>query len=154
MSDWTRVRSLARRKSKWTIGGCGALRRCGCAWTYEGTQFHCVKFRLGSAGEPTICSHCYDVLNEDVCLYNGENFKKCWVSDHFCTWWGRARLGTLGWGLWNWFPPMHYFHNFLNTCQLLNITFIFDRCCHSWAVVATVKYEWDSKLHLKNFPKL
>ena len=36
-----------------------------CARTYEGTQFLCVKFRLGSAGEPTICSHCYDVLNED-----------------------------------------------------------------------------------------
>ena len=28
---------------------------------YEGTQFHCVKFRLGSAGEQTICSHCYSV---------------------------------------------------------------------------------------------
>ena len=27
----------------------------------KGTQFHCVKFRLGSAGEPTICSHCYSV---------------------------------------------------------------------------------------------
>ena len=66
VSDGTRVRSLARRKSKWTMGGCGALRRCGCAWTYEGTQFLCVKFRLGSAGEPTICSHCYDVLNEDT----------------------------------------------------------------------------------------
>ena len=64
VSDRTHVRSLARRKSKWTIGGCGALRRCGCARTYEGTQFLCVKFRLGSAGEPTICSHCYDVLNE------------------------------------------------------------------------------------------
>ena len=25
------------------------------------TQFHCVKFRLESAGEPTICSHCYSV---------------------------------------------------------------------------------------------
>ena len=66
VSDRTHVRSLARRKSKWTIGGCGALRRCGCARTYEGTQFLCVKFRLGSAGEPTICSHCYDVLNEDM----------------------------------------------------------------------------------------
>ena len=32
----------------------------------QGTQFHCVKFPLGSAGEPTIYSHCYDVLNEDV----------------------------------------------------------------------------------------
>ena len=64
VSDWTRVRSLARRKSKRTMGGCGALRRWGCAWTYEGTQFLCVKFRLGSAGEPTICSHCYDILNE------------------------------------------------------------------------------------------
>ena len=64
VSDWTHVRSLARRKSKWTIGGCGALCRCGCARTYEGTQFLCVKFCLGSAGEPTICSHCYDVLNE------------------------------------------------------------------------------------------
>ena len=25
-----------------------------------------MKFRLGSAGEPTICSHCYDVLNEEM----------------------------------------------------------------------------------------
>ena len=65
VSDWTHVRSLARRKSKWTIGGCGALRRCGSARTYEGTQFLCVKFRLGSAGKPTICSHRYDGLNED-----------------------------------------------------------------------------------------
>ena len=65
VSDWTHIGSLARRKSKWTMGGCGALRRCGCARTYEGTQFLCVKFRLGLAGEPTICSHCYDVLNED-----------------------------------------------------------------------------------------
>ena len=71
VSDWTRVRSLARRKSKWTMGRCGALRRCGCAWTYERTQFLCVKFRLGSAGEPTICSHCYDVLNEDVSFSEG-----------------------------------------------------------------------------------
>ena len=63
--NWTHVRSRARRKSKWTMDGCGALCRCGCAWTDKGTQFHCVKFRLGSAGEPTICSHCYDVLNED-----------------------------------------------------------------------------------------
>ena len=66
VSDWTHVCSPARRKSKWTIGGCGGLRRCGCARTYEGTQFLCVKFCLGSAGEPTICSHCYDVLNEDT----------------------------------------------------------------------------------------
>ena len=43
------------------MGGCGALRRWGCAWTYERTQFLCVKFRLGSTGEPTICSHCYSV---------------------------------------------------------------------------------------------
>ena len=45
------------------MGGCGALCRCGCARTYEGTQFLCVKFRLGSAGGPTICSHmhCYCV---------------------------------------------------------------------------------------------
>ena len=64
--NWTHVRSRVRRKLKWRIGGCGALRRCGCAWTDKGTQFHCVKFRLGSAGEPTICSHCYDVLNEDT----------------------------------------------------------------------------------------
>ena len=57
------------------MGGCGALRRCGCAKTYEGTQFLCVKFRLGSAGEPTICSHCYSVpymkipANNQVFLY-------------------------------------------------------------------------------------
>ena len=69
VSDWTDVRSLARRKSKWSMGGCGALRRCGCPRTYEGTQFLCVKFRLGSAGEPTICIHCYDVLNEDLSFH-------------------------------------------------------------------------------------
>ena len=32
----------------------------------RGLKFHCLKFRLGSAGEPTICSHCYDVLNEEI----------------------------------------------------------------------------------------
>ena len=52
-------RSLGENLVK--IGECGALCRCGCAWTVKGTQFHCVKFRLGSAGEPTICSHCYSV---------------------------------------------------------------------------------------------
>ena len=35
------------------MGRCGTLRRCGCAWTYERTKFLCVKFRLGSAGEPS-----------------------------------------------------------------------------------------------------
>ena len=30
----------------------------------KGTQFHCFKFRLGLADESTVCSHCYDVLNE------------------------------------------------------------------------------------------
>ena len=68
VNDRTHVRLLARQKSKWTMGGCGALRRCGCATTYKGTQFLCVKFRLGSAGERTICSHCYDVLNEDYSI--------------------------------------------------------------------------------------
>ena len=63
------IRTRARRKSKWTTGGYGALRRCGCSQSGKRTQFHCLKFRLGSAGEPTICSHCYDVLNEDGCNY-------------------------------------------------------------------------------------
>ena len=63
--DWTHVRTRARQKSKWTTGGYGALRRCGCSRSGKRTQFHCLKFRLGSAGQPTICSHCYDVLNED-----------------------------------------------------------------------------------------
>ena len=89
MSDWTHVRSLARQKSKWTMGGCGALRRCCCARTYEGTQFLCVKFRLGSAGEPTIRSHCYDVLNEDVCD-KSENARVCakwqWNALDWCYW--------------------------------------------------------------------
>ena len=70
------IRTRARRKSKLTTGGCGALRRCGCAWTNKGTQFHCVKFRLGSAGEPTICSHCYDVLNEDRQILTSGVMKK------------------------------------------------------------------------------
>ena len=60
----TDIRTWARRKSKWTTGGYSALRRCGCAWSGKGTRFRCLKFRLGSAGKPNICSHCYDVLNE------------------------------------------------------------------------------------------
>ena len=59
------IRTRATRKSKWTTGGYGALRRCGCSQSGKRIQFHCLKFCLGSAGEPTICSHCYDVLNED-----------------------------------------------------------------------------------------
>ena len=62
----THIRTRARRKSKWTTGGYSALRRCGWTRSGKGTQFHCLKFRLGSAGKPTVCSHCYDVLNEDV----------------------------------------------------------------------------------------
>ena len=38
---------------------CSAQVRLLAEW--KGTQFHCLKFRLGSAGEPTICSHCYSV---------------------------------------------------------------------------------------------
>ena len=59
------------------MGGCGALRRCGCAWTYERTQFLCVKFRLGSAGEPTICSHC-SVQYMKIPANNQVLFKACW----------------------------------------------------------------------------
>ena len=61
----TDFRTQARRKSKSMTGGYSALRRCGCLQSGKGTRFHCLKFHLGSAGEPTICSHCYDVLNED-----------------------------------------------------------------------------------------
>ena len=69
----TDIHTRARRKSKWTTGGYGALRRCGCSRSGKGTQFHCLKFCLGSAGEPTICSHCYDVLNEEIA--KNSNFK-------------------------------------------------------------------------------
>ena len=37
------------------------------------------------------------------------------------------------------------FQNHQNTCCILNITFIFDRCHHDWAAAAPVKYECDSK---------
>ena len=37
------------------------------------------------------------------------------------------------------------FQNYGNTCYLLNITFIFDRCRHSLAVVTPVNYECDLK---------
>ena len=37
-------------------------------WEGKGDSISLFKFCLGSAGEPTICSHCYDVLNEDVWL--------------------------------------------------------------------------------------
>ena len=66
------IRTRARRKSKWTTGRYSALCRCGCARSRKGTQFHCLKFRLGSASEPTICSHCYDVLNEVTSIIHCE----------------------------------------------------------------------------------
>ena len=37
-----------------------------------------MNFRLGSAGEPNVCSHCYDVLNEEMgneITYPFPNFK-------------------------------------------------------------------------------
>ena len=65
------------------MGGCGALRRCGCARTYEGTQFLCVKFRLGSAGEPTICSHCYSVAYMKIPANNQVLFMQITFSNAF-----------------------------------------------------------------------
>ena len=82
------------------IGVCGALRRCGSAWTVKGTQFHCVKFRLESAGEPTICSHCYSVpymkipANNQVLLQHRQSPKQLQNSVHlpvFCS--TSARFG-------------------------------------------------------------
>ena len=75
----TDIRTRARRKSKWTTGGYSALRRCGCARSGKGTQFHCLKFRLGSAGEPTVCSHCYDVRNED-CYVDLSSWYEFWFA--------------------------------------------------------------------------
>ena len=43
------------------------------------------------------------------------------------------------------FPYFPIFHHCQNTGYLLNITFIFDRCCHCSAVMTPVKYESDSK---------
>ena len=55
--------------------------------------------------------------------------------------------GLQGWGLLSQFHPFRYFLHFQhcqNTRTLLNITFIFDRCHRSSAVVAPVKYNCDS----------
>ena len=51
-------------------------------------------------------------------------------------------------GVTNQFPLSHYFQHFSNVNQrnsdyLLNITFIFNRCPHSWAVGTPVQYECD-----------
>ena len=118
VSDRTHVRSLARRKSKWTIGGCGALRRCGCTRTYEGTQFLCVKFRLGSAGEPTICSHCYDVLNEEQVARSPEaTYKSCGRPKGPCWSIGRPRISATKQFIWY---------------QVINIS----KChCFNWGLV-------------------
>ena len=43
----TDIRTRARRKSKWTTGGYGALCRCGCSRRGKGTQFHCLNFAWG-----------------------------------------------------------------------------------------------------------
>ena len=62
------IRTQARQELKWQIGGCRALLRCGCARKPEcDSMLFVLKFRLGSAGEQNICSHCHDVLNEDRC---------------------------------------------------------------------------------------
>ena len=37
------------------------------------------------------------------------------------------------------------FQNHQNTAYVLNITFIFDRCCRSWAVETPAKYKCNSK---------
>ena len=58
--------------------------------------------------------------------------------------------GELSWG-------GGYYANFLrcqNTRSLLKITFIFDRCSRSWAVVALVKYKWDSNNLKRYFHKI
>ena len=102
------------------MGGCGALRRCGCARTYEGIQFLCVKFRLGLAGEPTICSHCYSVPYMKIPANNQVFFKKSVYLMYF-NWWSLGSLimymfcvnfgamywrKTVGWNhhalSWNW----------------------------------------------------
>ena len=63
----------------------------------NGAQCHCLKFRLGSAGEPTICSHCYDVLNEDW-SYSPETLNSGKKSSIFRTVWP-----------WNWqMTPKNY----------------------------------------------
>ena len=61
-----------------------------------------------------------------------------------------------GWGLLSRFPPFHYFLIFQyhqNTCLLLNIAYIFDRCHHSSAVVTPAIYEWDSKYVTRTFAR-
>ena len=63
-------------------------------------------------------------------------------------------LQLLGWGLL--YPASPFccyffkvFSNFQNTRCLFNISFIFDRCCRSWAAETPVKYESETK-HLTN----
>ena len=57
--------TLARRELKRTSGGTHAQVRLR---TENGMRLNFIvwKFRLGSASEPNVCSHCYDVLNEDI----------------------------------------------------------------------------------------
>ena len=47
---------------------------------------------------------------------------------------------TPGMGLLSHFVIFLLFQNPQNTCYLLNIMFIFDRCRHSWATITPVKY--------------
>ena len=67
-----RWEEVARRKSSerqvdmvlWAgVAARGAER--GCSRSGKRTQFHCLKFRLGSAGE-LICSHCYSILHMKI----------------------------------------------------------------------------------------
>ena len=63
-------------------------------------------------------------------------------------WCPTFKLSYCNWGLQNQFFSVPIFSTILDSSKLiclLNITFIFDRCHCSWALVTHVKYECDSK---------
>ena len=70
-----------------------------------------------------------------------------WVTGQGGGYWGNFRHSI--------FPS--FFQHYQNTGYLFNMIFIFDRCCHSLAVVTPVKYEYDLKnststlVKIKNF---
>ena len=78
-----------------------------------------------------------------------------WRMGHWDDPW-RDNKYSPGVGVLRQFSLFRYFFiylNYQNFCYLLDITYIFDRCHHSWAVVTHVQYERDTKDLIRTFAK-
>ena len=120
--------------------------RCVCRWLAPGPRFNIkmtsYQYRKSHCGDKTILRPSY--LHNGI-SYTGKMSSLYWIGaqdicDHYdvMSWGGGYKANFLHYVI---FRIFQYHHN---TCYLLNITFIFDRCRRSLAAVAPVKYKCDS----------